>query len=110
MAVVNNNTRPPVRKFNLGSVECAVWEKTTQDGNLFYQYSFSKKYRNVEGEWQNTGSFNKSDLAALAALVQRVLFYQIKPQDIKPKEQAAPVQTPAATTTTVQDPDEDIPF
>lgn len=101
--ITNNSNRPPVKKFNLGSVECTVWEKSTQDGKIFYQYSFSKKYKNAEGQWRNTSSFNKSDLAVLSSLAQRVLFSEIKALDVKTQQASA---APAEETA---DPDE-VPF
>jgi hypothetical protein len=50
--------RPPVYKQKSHGVEVAVWKRTSEDGKAFYSVSASRSYRDGEGKWKTSNSFN----------------------------------------------------
>ncbi len=111
--------KSPIKKYTLSNIECAVWRNVAQDGTEYFQFSFQKSYKDKNDEWQQTRTFNRTDLAIIAALCNKVLAVEIKAREVKAKQQqAAPAPTPAPAATPVNsqqsyidsDPGEDIPF
>lgn len=62
MATTN---KKPATTFKHGTVKAAVWENTGKDG-LFYSVTFSRSYKDAEGNWRNTSSFGGNDLEDLS--------------------------------------------
>lgn len=67
----------PCKSYKLGAIECAVWANQTADGKPYFSFSFQKSYKDVNGEWQQTSFFNKSDLALIAALTYKACLAEI---------------------------------
>lgn len=55
----------PVRVLRFGSVKATVWLNQTAAGPR-HAVTVARRYRDDQGEWQNTGSFGLSDLLPLA--------------------------------------------
>ena len=109
MTTTNNKNNPPVRKYRLGNIECATWEKTAQDGKTFYQFSFKKSFKDAEGQWQSTHFFNKTELALIAALAHRVLAKEIMQSQNTQAVAQAPAQSEQGAEPASGDIDE-VPF
>lgn len=94
----------PKKVLKIGNIEAAAWEKTTQDGKVFYSYSFQKSYKNAEGKWANTAFFNASDLPALAMLAASISQKSARVVDMEAKANAKQAEPPAPEDS------EDVPF
>jgi len=59
--------KPPVAKLRLGFVFANIWQRSTGE-DAFYSVSFERRYKDAQGNWQSTHSFNSDDLLVLAKL------------------------------------------
>lgn len=96
---------PPVDKVRMFPVEAAIWQRYTQDGRAVYSATFQRSYKDQQGAWQRTTSFNGSDLLVLAECA-RAAYQRI--QDIKAEDSAN--QQPQTQPQGYQGRDEDVPF
>lgn len=95
----------PIKSYRLGNVEASVWpNQSPKDGSLYFSFNFQKSYKNKDGEWVQTGFFNKGDLADIAILAQKILCEEISPIEIKEKAAQAEAEVPADKSL------EDVPF
>ena len=62
--------RQPIEELRIGRLKAAVWTNESED-RTYHTVSFSRLYRNEEGEWRSTGSFRRGDLLLLAKLADR---------------------------------------
>jgi hypothetical protein len=69
-ATASETNKPPVAKLRIGLIFANIWQRTT-DENAFYSVSFERRYRDTEGNWQSTYSFDTGDLLALAKLADQ---------------------------------------
>lgn len=58
---------PPVAKIRLGLITASIWERDT-DERTFYSVSFERRYRDAEGNWKSSHSYDSQDLLTLAKL------------------------------------------
>jgi hypothetical protein len=63
--------KPPVAKLRLGLINASIWERTTDNGT-FHNVTFERRYRDSNGDWHSTQSYNVSDLPLLAKLADQV--------------------------------------
>jgi len=61
----------PVYKQKSHGIEVAVWARTTEDGKKFYSVSATRSYRDKDGKWQNSNSFNMEDRDLLMDYMDR---------------------------------------
>ena len=59
--------KPPVAKLRLGLINASIWERVTEKGT-FHSVTFERRYRDAEGNWHSTHSYEASDLLLLAKL------------------------------------------
>jgi len=69
MSATNQNTQtkaanPPVEKVRVGLVTASIWERSTDNGK-FYAVTFERRYRDSQGEWQTSHSYDAAELLAL---------------------------------------------
>ena len=57
--------KQPAAKINLHPVSAAIWRNENQKGTL-YSVTFERSYKDDDGKWHRSGSFNASDLLLLA--------------------------------------------
>lgn len=69
-STVSVTNKPPVARLRIGFLNANVWERTTEKGT-FHSVSFERRYRDTDGNWQSTHSFDTSDLLALAKLADQ---------------------------------------
>ena len=62
--------KPPVAKLRLGLLNATIWERTTDKGT-FHSVTFERRYRDGEGNWHSTHSYDVNDLLTLAKLVDQ---------------------------------------
>ena len=55
----------PITTIRIGTVKAAVWQIQAGD-RTHYNVSFSKRYRDAEGQCKTTHSFGRYDLLVLA--------------------------------------------
>jgi hypothetical protein len=68
MSLKKNKTQksnPPVGKVRVGLVNASIWENATEKGT-FYNVTFERRYKDSEGNWKSTGSYDQHDLLSLA--------------------------------------------
>ncbi len=76
MATTSKNRRngesakPPVAKLRIGLLSASIWERTTDNGT-FHTVTFERRYRDANGDWHGTQSFDKGDLLTLAKLADQ---------------------------------------
>lgn len=59
-----DNKNLPVFKVSCGAVEAAVWAMKTEHGVL-HSVTSHRNYKNKDGDWAKTQSYNISDIANL---------------------------------------------
>ena len=62
--------KPPIAKLRLGLIYANIWQRTT-DEDAFYSVSFERRYKDAQGNWQSTHSYNADDLLLLAKLADQ---------------------------------------
>ena len=60
----------PHDEVRIGAVKAAIWQNQAGDRTR-YNVSFSKSYRDAEGQWKTTQSFGRNDLLVLAKVADR---------------------------------------
>jgi len=55
---------PPVATVSVGHVQAAIW-RNVSEGSIFYNTTFSLRYREMGGEWKTSTSYTQLDLLAL---------------------------------------------
>ena len=70
--------KPPVKKFNVGSVQASVWQRQAE-GGIFYTASFQLSYKDGE-EWKTSSSYSRHDLINLvkAAMLSHSAILELK--------------------------------
>ena len=64
------STTQPVDEVRIGAVKAAIWRNETDNGARF-NVTFSRSYKDSEGEWKSTSSFRRDDLLVLAKIAAR---------------------------------------
>lgn len=63
----------PTRSVRIGNVQIAEWSQTLQNGAVVFNYTFTKSYKDKDGNWQNGTSFSEADLCVLKELIGKML-------------------------------------
>ena len=94
--------KAPIKNYRLGGVDCAIWENE-HSGKKFYSFSFSRSYKDKEGNWKTSGNFNLQDIGNLISICQRL-------QDRAIKERVQKEKTPEQVHADAVFPADDVPF
>ena len=62
--------KPPVAKLRIGLLNANIWQRKTDKGT-FYSATFERRYKDANGEWQSSTSYNTDDLLTLAKLADQ---------------------------------------
>ena len=62
--------KPPVAKLRLGLINASIWQRTNGE-DAFYSVSFERRYKDAQGNWQSTHSYNSDDLLLLSKLADQ---------------------------------------
>ena len=60
----------PTQTVRIGAVKAAIWENQAGERTR-YNVTFSKRYRDAEGQWKTTHSFGRNDLLVLAKVADQ---------------------------------------
>ena len=60
----------PIETVRIGAVKAAIWENKAGERTR-YKVTFSKRYRDAEGQWKTTHSFGRNDLLVLAKVADQ---------------------------------------
>ena len=60
----------PTATIRIGAVKAAIWQNQAGDRTR-YNVTFSKSYRDAEGQWKTTHSFGRNDLLVLAKVADQ---------------------------------------
>ena len=61
----------PTATVRIGTVKAAIWENRKDGERARYNVTFSKRYRDAEGQWKTTQSFGRNDLLVLAKVADQ---------------------------------------
>lgn len=101
----------PIKSYRLGNVEASVWpNKSPKDGSIYFSFNFQKSFKNKDGEWVQTGFYNRGDLAYLAILAQKILCEEITPIERKKASSASSTQAQYEPESPAADSYDDAPF
>ena len=64
-----SNTKP-IEEFRIGAVKAAIWKNETDKGPR-YNVTFSRIYKNGDGNWRSTSSFGRDDLLLVAKVADK---------------------------------------
>ena len=84
MTNTNGNGNRPMHKIAVGACGAAIWDNKLPDGRNMERITIDRRYKDKEGEWQSTGSFNTSDLPRLILALQEAykwLAMKKRPED-----------------------------
>lgn len=59
--------KPPVAKIRDGLISASIWEQASEKGS-FYSVTFERRYKDAEGNWKSSHSYDSRDLLQLAKL------------------------------------------
>jgi len=60
----------PIETVRIGTVKAAIWPNKAGECTR-YNVTFSKRYRDAEGQWKTTHSFGRNDLLVLAKVADQ---------------------------------------
>lgn len=59
--------KKPATTLRCGGIKAAIWMNAGEKG-AFYNATFSRSFKDAQGNWKNSGSFGPSDLDAISVL------------------------------------------
>ena len=68
---------PPIAKVRVGLITASIWERSTENG-AFYSVSFERRYRDGEGNWKSSHSYDTQDLLSLAKAADLALVSDVE--------------------------------
>ncbi|MBU2476968.1 hypothetical protein KKG83_05860 [Candidatus Micrarchaeota archaeon] len=78
----------PVKKFNVGAIQLALWENKGKE-KKYFSVSLERRYTDSEGKWHGTNSFKVHDLPKAVLAMQKAYEYALlkEPEITKKEEQ-----------------------
>ena len=67
---MSNSRQKPVEEIRVGRVRAAIWENETKNGAR-HNVTFSRLYRDDNGDWHDSTSFGRDDLLLLSKVADR---------------------------------------
>jgi hypothetical protein len=83
-------------EYRLRNLKCAIWANP-QDGGVWYSVTFSRSYKDGEGNWKSASSFGGTDCLLVAELA-RLAFHWIAQQHASGSGGPAPVNGGGASS------------
>ena len=59
----------PVTAFRFGNINAAIWENTGEKW-AFFSVTFSRPYKDAQGNWKTSSSYGLNDLDSLSSLAE----------------------------------------
>jgi hypothetical protein len=69
--VANDGKNRPIHEERIGRICAAVWEHADGNGKVWYNVTFSRIYKDQNGNWQRSDSFGKGDIPLLIKVADR---------------------------------------
>lgn len=63
---MNDTSKKPAAKVTLYPITAAVWRNESKEGETFYSVTLERSYRDRDGNWKSSSSFNGDELLLLA--------------------------------------------
>ena len=60
------SSNKPVAEVRVGAVKAAIWPNQTESGAVRHNVTFSRIYKDADGNWKSTSSFGRDDLLVVA--------------------------------------------
>lgn len=60
--------QPPVDYIRVGNVQASIWERPTE-ARTFFDVTFQRSFRDANGYWKNSQSFDLQSLLALQHII-----------------------------------------
>ena len=79
----------PVDEVRLGALKAAIWRNERDNGARF-NVTFSRSYRDSDGNWKSTSSFGRDDLLVVAKLADRAhsRIFALQREDKKDRQES----------------------
>ncbi len=65
------SSNKPVAEVRVGAVKAAIWSNQTESGVVRHNVTFSRIYKDAEGNWKSTSSFGRDDLLVVAKVADQ---------------------------------------
>ena len=65
------SSNKPVAEVRVGAVKAAIWPNQTESGAVRYNVTFSRIYKDADGNWKSTSSFGRDDLLVVAKVADQ---------------------------------------
>ena len=63
----NETKKQPVKQFRIGAISATIWPRE-HNGTVTYSTTIERSYKDKEGKWQRTSSFELGDLYVVEKL------------------------------------------
>lgn len=87
-----SDSKKPAAKVTLYPVSAAIWRNQNEKGT-FYSVTFERSYKNADGNWQRSDSFNATDLLLLAKVADqahsKIVELRAGDKQAQPEDEAA---------------------
>jgi hypothetical protein len=57
---------PPADKVRVGLITASIWENKDENGKVYHNVTFERRYIDAKDQWQSTHSYGPRDLLELA--------------------------------------------
>lgn len=64
----------PEKKYSAGTIQATIW-KNQKDNLEYHTISFTRRYKDKEGNWKDTNSLTKTDLPKAIIVLQEAFKY-----------------------------------
>ena len=71
----------PLKKFRAGQITCALWENEAKvNGRTvrMLKATVERRYKDKNGEWQNTSSFGRNDIPLVKYCLDRAFAHMVE--------------------------------
>jgi len=65
------SSNKPVAEVRIGAVKAAIWPNQTESGVVRHNVTFSRIYKDANGDWKSTSSFGRDDLLVVAKVADQ---------------------------------------
>ena len=98
-------SKKPIHEIRLGPIRAAIWANETSNGTR-HNVTFSRLYRDEQGNWGDSNSFGRDDLPLLWKVTDCAHTWILQ----QPYTPAKPVAEPVADNNQVTAVGVDVPF
>ena len=78
--------KPYVKRYRLGRVSGTIWLNKDDEGKQWFNTTIARRYES-NGEWKDSASYSRDDLANLAQVAQMALWWICEHEAASAEEQ-----------------------